>query len=333
MSLPVKILFVTLVSLLIVFGLAVMGLGVRNVRRAVASAKWPKVRGVVLESGTLSSVSRDSRTGVSSTTYKAEIAFGYEVDGRSYTTDTIHFGQTVGSGDSSDAELRHRRYPVGAPVWISYDPANPAVAAVKPGVYADVFWLPGAGLAFVLPGIAALIIVLSRETNMSALGIGLGVFALIFCLAGGAMLYGGLVRLRHAYASRFWPVTDGVIVYQQQDASTTAERREDGTTERSISYGTNLVFQYEVGGTTHFANTRRFGSIAGAGREWADAIARRYPKGARVKVSYCPADPDLAALEPGISPEACWLPGGGLAMLLFGLAALIWGVPALGKGF
>jgi hypothetical protein len=52
-----------------------------------------------------------------------------------------------------------------------------------------------------------------------------------------------------------------------------------------------------------------------------------------VKVAYCPSDPDLATLEPGISSEAYWLPGAGLACLLFGLAALIWGVPALTKGF
>ncbi len=333
MPLLAKIAIIAAISVVIVFGLVIVGIGLRNVWRAVTSTRWPKVQGTVVESSTSTSVSRDRKTGVSSTTYRANITFGYQVGGRSYTTDTLHFGQTLGSGGSSDAELRHLRYPVGAPVSVSYHPAEPAIAVAKPGVYADVFWLVGAGLAFVLPCLVALLVFLSSELRVGGFGIGLGIFAIVFCLAGGAMLAGGLARLWHAYASQYWPVTDGVVVYQQQDASTSVTRYDDGARERSTSYGTSLVFRYEVGGQTHFSNTRRFGHLAAAGKEWADEIARRYPKGAQVKVAYCPSDPDLAALEPGITSEAYWLPGAGLAVLLFGLAALIWGVPALSSDF
>jgi hypothetical protein len=48
----------------------------------------------------------------------------------------------------------------------------------------------------------------------------------------------------------------------------------------------------------------------------------RYPTGADVPVWYCPADPDLAVLEPGIGQEAYYLPGAGAAFFLFGL--LVW---------
>jgi hypothetical protein len=35
-------------------------------------------------------------------------------------------------------------------------------------------------------------------------------------------------------------------------------------------------------------------------------------------------DPDLAALEIGIHSESYYLPGAGLAFLLFGIAGMIW---------
>jgi hypothetical protein len=329
MPLIAKIPIITAISVVIVFGLVIVGIGLRNVWRAMVSTRWPRVQGTVVESSTSTSVSRDRETGVKSATYRAKLAFSYQVGGKPYTTDTIHFGQTLGSGDSSDAELRHRRYPVGAQVSISYHPADPSIAAVKPGIYADVFWIVGAGLAFALPCIAALLFFLTSKTEKSAFGIGLRVFASLLCMAGAAMLAGGLERLWHAYASQYWPVASGVIVYQQQDASTSVTRNEEGDRESSTSYGTNLVFQHEVGGATHFSNTRRFGQLAGAGKDWADQIARRYPTGAQVQVAYCPSDPDLATLEPGVSSEAWWLPGAGLALLLFGVAVLVWAVPAL----
>jgi len=331
MPLLAKIPIIAAISLVMVFGLVILGIGVRNVWRAMASNKWPKVQGTVVESGTSTSVTTDRKTGIETTTHHANVTFSYQVGGKSYTTDTIHFGQTLGSGSSSDAELRHRRYPVGAPVSISYYPGDPSIATAKPGVYPDVFWVLGAGLAFVLPCLVALLVFLSSELSMRGLGLGLGIFAILFCMVGGAMLTAGLERLWHGYASQYWPVADGVIVYQQQEASTSVTRDDEGTTERSTSYGTSLVFQYEVGGKTHFSDTRRFGHLDAAGKDWADEIARRYPKGARVKVAYCPSDPDLATLEPGITSEAYWLPGAGLVLLLFGLAALVWGAPALSR--
>lgn len=73
---------------------------------------------------------RRSRNSVSGIMYTANIRFQYEVNGRAYRTDLIWFGQTAGSGDSSEAELRHFRYPLGEKVTVSYDPADPATAAV-----------------------------------------------------------------------------------------------------------------------------------------------------------------------------------------------------------
>ena len=53
--------------------------------------------------------------------------------------------------------------------------------------------------------------------------------------------------------------------------------------------------------------------------------------GREVTVSYRPDAPDIATVETGIAREAWWTPGAGAAFFLFGLAALIFGVPALTK--
>ncbi|MEK7750968.1 MAG: DUF3592 domain-containing protein, partial [Acidobacteriota bacterium] len=75
-------------------------------------------------------------------------------------------------------------------------------------------------------------------------------------------------------------------------------------------------------GKTYFSNIRCYGALSGASQDWAQSILERYPTGARAPVSYDPADPNTAVLEPGVTSEAYWLPGAGAAFLLFGVAVL-----------
>ena len=98
------------------------------------------------------------------------------------------------------------------------------------------------------------------------------------------------------------------------------------------TYSPQFVYQYEVGGVTHFnimAPVRKEGE--GEGEDWARNIAKRYPKGGKVAVSYFPADPDVATLETGNDSEALYLPGIGLVMVLFSLAVFIFIVPSIAK--
>jgi hypothetical protein len=92
---------------------------------------------------------------------------------------------------------------------------------------------------------------------------------------------------------------------------------------RSTAQAAPLAYQYEVEGIKHFSNVRHFGQFAASSEDWAEEIRERYPSGADVQVSYCPTDPDLAVLEPGIARAAYYLPGGGAAFLLFGLLAAV----------
>ena len=333
-SLTMKICVLSCLALVAGFGLFLFLKGVGNVRNAIASTHWPKTTGVVVGSEQSQDTTHNRKTGAISTTYATKTTVRYRVNGQEQTTNLIFFGQTFGTSNPTEAELQKLRYPVGAAVSVAYNPHAPGVAAVKPGLHADAFWLPGAGLAFVIPSIMFAIIYLSLDAGLPGFGIGLGIFAGIFTAIGMVMLTGGLVRLWHGHVSQRWPVAPGRIIYSKNNSSTvstevTDEVNHTVTHDVQLVYQADLIYEYEVNGQKHYNNQRRFGELAGAGAERAEAIANRYPTGAKVMVAYFPLDPDLAILETGNFREGIALPAVGAAFFLFGLATFIWGIPAL----
>lgn len=316
-------------SVFALLGLAMLVPGIRNLTRAVRSAHWPKTAATVVLSDTSASVSRDRRSRTRSTMYSASIRLKYAVDGQEYATDTLHFGETLGSGDSSEAELRRLRFPLGAETTVVYDPKQPWVAAALPGFDSEALLLPGGALAFLVPAILFVILYFGMDRGNSLFGVGLGLFAAIFLCVGAALLVPGLNNLWNAKQSEQWPVVAGRILYHQESSSTSTSEDGEGYTSTSTTYSTRVIYRYDVNGRTHYNNVRIFGQLAGSSEEWAEEIAQQYPKGKDVEVSYKPDDPDTAALEPGIVNEAFWLPGAGAAFALFALAIFKWGIPAL----
>ncbi|WP_321470467.1 DUF3592 domain-containing protein [uncultured Paludibaculum sp.] len=316
-------------SVFALIGLAVLVPGIRNLTRSIASARWPKAVATVVTSDTSESVSTDHSTRNRSVMYAANIQLRYAVDGKVYATDTLHFGESLGSGDASEAELRRLRFPVGFETSVVYDPKQPWVAAARPGFHGEALMLPGAALAFIIPAIMFVVLYFGMDRNNSLFGVGLGFFAAIFMAIGAALLIPGLVNLWNARASERWPVVPGRILYHKEDSSTSTSKDDEGETTTSTTYSTRVIYRYQVNGETHFNNVRIFGQLAGSSEEWAAEIASAYPMGKDVEVSFKPDDPDTAALEPGIVSESFWLPGAGAAFLLFGLAVFRWGIPAL----
>src|SRR5579863_3556815 len=145
-------------SIFILMGGAILVPGIRNLSRAVSSRHWPRTAAVVAQSDSSAEVEHDDRGRGSSTMYSADIRFRYQIDGHEYTTDVLHFGQTGGSGDSSEAELRRLRYPLGSEVTVAYNPDAPSIAAAEPGFDSEALLLPGAGLAFAVPGIMCIVL-------------------------------------------------------------------------------------------------------------------------------------------------------------------------------
>ncbi|HTB10465.1 MAG TPA: DUF3592 domain-containing protein [Bryobacteraceae bacterium] len=330
------------VGLVALLGLYLFIKGARNLRMAAASTGWPTTQGAIASSDTTREVT-ESTSDETSVTFNTRTVIQYSVNGQQYSTDVLHFGQTLGSSDKSDAALKKLRYPVGKPVPVSYNPSDPSIAVMKPGLHAEAFWLPGAALAFLLPAVLCLIMAPAIRRAMRAfstpvqpfdveafrrgenppppqpggdagLAIAATVFGAIACGLGILALTAGMQRYWRGSASETWPTTPGTIIVSGADEP-------DDTSDSAAK--ARLVYQYEVAGTKHFNNLRRFAEVEDG--------SVRYPKNAVVKVSYFPTDPDIAVLEPGNTADALWLPGIGIVLILFSLAIFIWMVPKLAK--
>jgi hypothetical protein len=326
----------------VLFGGYLSCVGVRNIWRGLASTRWPKTTGVVTTSTIESTTSVDNKTGRTDVDYCANLLFRYNVNGRGYTTQLLAFGQTLGSGDPTEAQLRHLRYPVGAEATITYNPGDPSIAAVEPGFHAVSLWVVMAGLMFSLPCIMAGAIYatsLGGANDNVGMTIGIGIFAALFAILGIAALTFGLINLWLGHASESWPKTAGVITYQKVDGAEVdteqidTRRMDDDhpSTARSVTYTDYLVFAYDVDGKKRFSNLRRFGQVGGGTEADAEALKARYPADSPVAVSYSPDNPDLGVLEPGISSDAYWMPGIGAGILLFVLAICIWIIPSVAR--
>jgi len=357
-----------IIGLVAFCGLYVFWKGARNVQLALASVRWPKTPGVVVESNTTRDFTPALRNqpGTASATFYTKTVIKYAVDGKEYATDVLHFGQTLGSGDKSEAALMRLRYPVGKEVTVSYDPRKPWLGVMKPGLHNEAFWLPGAGLAILLP--AALLLIMGpamlrglkqdqqdsqdfanavqramenggrQDVPMPpmpgsggdvVLPVAAAVFGAIFFGLGVLALTAGAQRYWRGAVSERWPTAPGVIVFAGSGRGETGEDAVNDTTDSG--YYARIVYEYEVAGVKHVNNLRRFAQVEGGSAEEAKQVAARYGKGSHVKVSYFPTDPDIAVLEPGNTNAAYWIPGIGVVLVLFGLAVFRWVVPAVGK--
>jgi hypothetical protein len=325
-------------GLVLLLGVYLLGLGIRNVNYALASVGWPKTTGVVAGSEMATTIHTDKKTRIDSVTWSTETVIRYRPDGVERATDLIRIGQTLGSGDVSEAELKRVRYPTGSEVSVSYHPSKPWIACVKPGMHADAFWLIGAGLAFIVPVVMCVVALAGFRDGMHGMGRGgdrsmavvAGMLGAVFCGLGVLGVASGFGRIWHGHASQNWPSAEGEVVYSQ---TTESDSRNEETHLVSTAFSPRFVYRYEVDGRRHFNNLRRFGRVEGSDAAWAAEIASRYPMGAKVPVRYLPSDPDIAVLEPGNGSEAWWLPGAALVSLLFGMAVLVFVVPSIAKGF
>jgi len=302
-------------------GGVVFWMGLRSLWHGLACSRWPTVSGVVLQGGMTEDQAKAAGSKNTYTFYSSNLEFSYRVNGRDYTTGTVQFGRAIGSGDISSEAVLLLRYPAGAKVTVFHHPHDPALAAVRPGVNTDVAWYLCGGAILILFGIFCVLGYLWTEPGFTATPYITGLIWAFFILFGVAILAPGLRNLWYAHASQSWPTTKGVVVYAEQEAASRVLKDSQEVT----THGAPLAYRYEVNGTQYFSNVRHFGQfISSSSQDWAEAILQRYPSGTGVPVSYCPTDPDLAALEPGINSESYYLPGAGLAFLLFGIAAMIW---------
>ncbi len=125
---------VILVCVLIVFGLILGGFGLFRYNVGKKSADWPSVSGKV-------TCSRAQSTRVDKRMrYTPVVKYAYAVHGRSYA------GGRISASDMHQKTIIRakdilRKYPVGGQVPVYYDPDDPGVSLLEPGLPKNVFVL------------------------------------------------------------------------------------------------------------------------------------------------------------------------------------------------
>ncbi|HWT29696.1 MAG TPA: DUF3592 domain-containing protein, partial [Propylenella sp.] len=118
----------------------VLGVTIRNRRRAAASLAWPTAPAAILQSEVTVGVDRDT-DGDRTTYYMPVVRYAYEVGGQCYEGKRIRFGDVKKYSDSAARKLIEP-YAVGSTAEVRYDPAKPSEATletIKPGLGAPIF--------------------------------------------------------------------------------------------------------------------------------------------------------------------------------------------------
>jgi hypothetical protein len=98
-----------------------------------AAQAWPSASGVVLSAQVETRSAWDSTSGADSTSFHPAITYEYEVNGQRYRGDRLRASDSFYSMGMlpGSAQAVVNRYPVGAPVTVYYNPANPQEAVLE----------------------------------------------------------------------------------------------------------------------------------------------------------------------------------------------------------
>ncbi len=132
----------------LVVGATVAFFGIRSLLHARESSHWPTTQGKIVVSKIKTSQSSGKH---SSTTYSAGIEYTFQVDKKTYTGDSVAYGD-YGSSNRSHASGIVAQYPVGKQVTVHYMPGKPDECVLEPGVKFQAWILPIFGSVFALFG-------------------------------------------------------------------------------------------------------------------------------------------------------------------------------------
>lgn len=117
---------------------------------AHASEHWPRTLGSIVTSGVAVEYDGYGRM------YAADIRYRYVVDGHEYTCDRVRFGGFWSFTWRRPADTLTKRFPVGAPVAVAYDPSKPSRGVLEPGLGGQAYLNVLVFALFVAAGLAML---------------------------------------------------------------------------------------------------------------------------------------------------------------------------------
>jgi hypothetical protein len=130
-------------------GVASFAVGAWGAANGARTWCWPRVEAEIVTAThrVIETERRDQREADKRHTFA--VSYVYTVDGQRYLSHNIE-PDDFGMQSSGDAVKLANAYPVGSKGQAAYDPANPAVAYLKPGPSSFSLVLMGIGVAFAL---------------------------------------------------------------------------------------------------------------------------------------------------------------------------------------
>ena len=153
--------------------LAFVGIGYFLIRYALKvtdkarqSLSWPSIEGDIAHSATLYETNRSPSSGGVTATYKADVSYRYQVNGKDYSSSTITLldvSSTLGRAQSIVDQ-----YPDKSKVQVFYNPADPSESVLEPGNPPGLFVLYLVSGMFSVGGLIFLVASLTGHVQMAA---------------------------------------------------------------------------------------------------------------------------------------------------------------------
>lgn len=121
-------------GLFLAVGVSILGFGLHSLNMSNKAQGWPTTPGTILSSDF--KVSHDD----DSTTYRTEVRYAYNANGREIEGKKIAFGYAGSSSQSFHRDI-HNALPAGAQVAVRYDPSKPERAVLSFGVNQSIKFL------------------------------------------------------------------------------------------------------------------------------------------------------------------------------------------------
>jgi Protein of unknown function (DUF3592) len=138
--------------ILLAVGLAGVSYGLWNLLQGASSPKWPTVTGQVVTADL-----QRSRDAQGMVTYRAEVAYKYEVGGQPYVSDRVFFGDQLSVSWATGAVREVEDYHPGTQVKVFYNPGKPSRSVLEPGAPWQVYVVLLTAAALLGFGIAILL--------------------------------------------------------------------------------------------------------------------------------------------------------------------------------
>lgn len=158
--------FPTLFSLIfVIIGWLLARYALKMTAKARQSRLWPSTDGEIEHAATLYQTSRSPSGGLSAT-YKADIAYRYQVNGKDYSSSAITLLDV--SSTAGRAQSIVDRYPDKSKVQVFYNPDDPSDAVLEPGSSTGLVCLYVVSAMFSIGGLFFLVMSLTGHVKMAA---------------------------------------------------------------------------------------------------------------------------------------------------------------------